>query len=89
MQCDIRSEEQIKKSIEKVVEVFGGIDILVNNASALDWKGTMDQDLKKYDLMHGVILKGTFATTKYCLPHLLKSSNPHILNICFPPGHYD
>lgn len=48
----------------------------------------MDQDLKKYDLMHEVILRGTFAVTKYCLPYLLKSSNPHILNICSPPGHY-
>ena len=68
--------------------MFGGIDILVNNASALDWSRTIDQSMKKFDLMHSIIVRGTFMTSKYCLPHLLKAKNPHILNITTPPGHY-
>ena len=88
MQCDIRFEDNVKKSIDKVVEVFGGIDILINNASALDWNDPLNLPMKKFDLMHQIIVRGTFMTMKYCIPHLLKSSNPHILNITIPPDHY-
>ena len=78
----------MKKSIDKVVETFGGIDILVNNASALDWSNSIDLPMKKFDLMYQVVVRATFMTSKYCLPHLLKASNPHILNITIPPDFY-
>lgn len=66
------------------METFGGIDILVNNASAINLVGTVDQSMKKYDLMHQINIRGTFMVSKYCLPHLLKSKNPHILNLSPP-----
>ena len=84
MQCDIRSEESVKECVEKVVARFGGIDILINNASAISLVGTIDQSMKKYDLMHQINIRGTFMTSKYCLPHLLKAKNPHILNLSPP-----
>jgi citronellol/citronellal dehydrogenase len=84
LQCDIRNEERVKECIAKVVETFGGIDILVNNASAINLVGTIDQSMKKYDLMHQINIRGTFMVSKYCLPHLLKSKNPHILNLSPP-----
>ena len=71
-----------------MVEKFGGIDILINNASALDWSNTIDLSMKKFDLMHQIVVRATFMTSKYCLPYLLKSSNPHILNITIPPDFY-
>lgn len=70
------------------METFGGIDILINNASAINLVGTIDQSMKKYDLMHQINIRGTFMVSKYCLPHLLKSSNPHILNLS-PPLNMD
>ena len=86
--CDIRSEEQVKEAIEKAVARFGGIDILVNNASAISLTSTLDTDMKKYDLMHQINLRGTYMVSKYAAPHLLKSAqagrNPHILNISPP-----
>lgn len=78
--ADIRSEEQVRAAVDKTVETFGGIDILVNNASAISLTGTIDTPMKRYDLMHGVNIRGTFLCSKYCLPHLLKAENPHILN---------
>lgn len=78
--ADIRFEEQVRAAVEKTVETFGGIDILVNNASAIHLAGTIDTPMKRYDLMHGVNIRGTFLCSKYCLPHLLKAENPHILN---------
>ena len=84
MQCDIRSEESVKECIQKVVDNFGGIDILINNASAINLIGTIDQSMKKYDLMHQINIRGTFMVSKYCLPHLLKAQNPHVLNISPP-----
>jgi len=81
---DIRMEEQIRAAVEEAVRTFGGIDILVNNASAISLTGTADTPLKRYDLMHGVNARGTFACSQACLPHLAKASNPHILNISPP-----
>jgi citronellol/citronellal dehydrogenase len=77
---DIRDEQQIAAAVAKAVETFGGIDILVNNASAISLTGTVDTPMKRYDLMHGINTRGTFACSQACIPHLKKSSNPHILN---------
>ena len=77
---DIRDEAQIAAAVAKAVEKFGGIDILVNNASAISVTGTVDTPMKRYDLMHSVNVRGTFACSQACIPHLKRSSNPHILN---------
>ena len=77
---DIRDEAQIAAAVAKAVETFGGIDILINNASAISLTGTAATTMKRYDLMHGVNTRGTFACSQACLPHLRKASNPHILN---------
>ena len=76
---DIRNENQVLAAVQKTVETFGGIDILVNNASAISLTGTVATPMKRYDLMHGVNTRGTFACSQACIPHLKKSSNPHIL----------
>ncbi|WP_375745629.1 NAD(P)-dependent oxidoreductase [Corallococcus interemptor] len=77
---DIRDEAQIHAAVARAVETFGGIDILVNNASAISLTGTLDTPLKRFDLMHGINTRGTFACSQACIPYLKKSSNPHILN---------
>ncbi len=82
--CDVRSEDQIQTAIEQTIATFGGIDILVNNASALFLAGTLKTPAKRYDLVHSVNVRGTFLTSQACLPHLQKSSNPHILNLAPP-----
>jgi citronellol/citronellal dehydrogenase len=81
---DIRFEDQIQRAVEQAIATFGGIDILVNNASAISLTGTLATPLKRYDLMQQVNVRGTFACSQACLPHLLKSLNPHILNISPP-----
>jgi citronellol/citronellal dehydrogenase len=81
---DIRSEDEIKAAVELAVQTFGGIDILVNNASAISLTGTLQTDMKRFDLMHQINLRGTFFVSKICLPYLLKSANPHILNLSPP-----
>ncbi|MEW6736900.1 MAG: NAD(P)-dependent oxidoreductase [Acidobacteriota bacterium] len=81
---DIRFEDQIKTAVEKAVATFGGIDILVNNASAINPSGTLETPMKRYDLMHQINTRGTFACSQACLPYLFKSDNPHILNISPP-----
>ena len=83
---DVRIESQVDQAIEAAVSCFGGIDILVNNASAISLTRTLDTPMKRYDLMHEVNARGTFLCSQKALPHLLKSSNPHILNIA-PPLH--
>jgi len=85
---DIRFEEQVQWAVDKTVAEFGGIDILVNNASAIALAGTLETPMKRYDLMHTVNTRGTFITSKLCLPHLLRAENPHILNIS-PPLNFD
>jgi citronellol/citronellal dehydrogenase len=82
--CDIREEAQVAKAVAQTVERFGGIDICVNNASAIQLTGTADTDMKRYDLMNQVNARGTFLTGKMCLPHLKKAQNPHILTLSPP-----
>src|SRR5690242_5089879 len=72
---DVRDEAQIAASVAKAVETFGGIDILVNNASAISLSGTVATPMKRYDLMHSVNTRGTFACSQACIPHLKKSKN--------------
>ncbi|RMH42029.1 MAG: NAD(P)-dependent oxidoreductase [Deltaproteobacteria bacterium] len=81
---DIRFEDQVEAAVAKTVETFGGIDILVNNASAISPTGTLQTPMKKFDLMHSVNARGTFLCSQKCIPHLKKSDNPHILNISPP-----
>lgn len=81
---DIRDEQQIGDAVQKAVDTFGGIDILVNNASAISLTGTLETHMKKVDLMLGINLRGTYLTSKLVIPHLLKSRNPHILNLSPP-----
>ena len=88
VQCDIRFEEQIQNVINKAVEKFGGIDILVNNASAISLTATEQTEPKRFDLMHDINVRGTFFVTKACIPHLKKSANPHILTLS-PPINLD
>jgi citronellol/citronellal dehydrogenase len=78
--CDIRDEAQIAAAVAQTVQRFGGIDILVNNASAISLTGTAETTAKRYDLMHQVNVRGTFLCSQACLPHLKKAQNPHILN---------
>jgi citronellol/citronellal dehydrogenase len=82
--CDIRDEEQVRQAVNSGVVEFGGIDICINNASAIQLTNTLQTDMKRYDLMHQVNSRGTFLVSKACLPHLLKSDNPHILNLSPP-----
>jgi len=81
---DVRSEEQIADAVKKTVEKFGGVDVLVNNASAISLTGTLQTPMKRFDLMHQINTRGTFACSQACLPHLLKAKNPHILNLSPP-----
>ncbi|CAI6365114.1 unnamed protein product [Macrosiphum euphorbiae] len=81
---DVRNEIQIFDAVKKAVDVFGGIDIVINNASAISLTGTLDTDMKRYDLMHSVNTRGTFLVSKICLPYLKKSKHAHILNISPP-----
>jgi citronellol/citronellal dehydrogenase len=81
---DVREEASVQSAVDKAVETFGGIDICVNNASAISLTGTLSTDMKRYDLMHQINGRGTFLTSKICLPHLKKSANPHILALSPP-----
>jgi len=81
---DIRDEEAVKNSVEEAVKTFGGIDILVNNASAISLTGTLDTPMKKYDLMNSINTRGTYLCSQACIPYLKQSKNPHILNISPP-----
>jgi len=81
---DIRSEEQVCSAVEQAVQHFGGIDILVNNASAISLTGTLETPIKRFDLMIGVNVRGTFLCSQVCLPHLKKAANPHILTLSPP-----
>jgi citronellol/citronellal dehydrogenase len=81
---DIRSEEQVAAAVEKTVRAFGGIDVLVNNASAIHLTPTPATPMKRFDLMHQVNTRGTFVCSQACHPHLARATNPHILNISPP-----
>lgn len=88
IQLDIRYEESIQQAVKTAVDTFGGIDILVNNASAINLSPTEQTEAKRFDLMHGINIRGTFLMSKACIPYLQKSSNPHILNLS-PPLNMD
>ena len=82
--CDIRSEEQVNAAVAEGVRRFGGIDICVNNASAIYLKGTLDTEVKRFDLMAQVNARGTWLVSKACLPHLKRAANPHVLMLSPP-----
>jgi citronellol/citronellal dehydrogenase len=82
--CDIRDEAQVAGAIDKTAAHFGGIDIVVNNASAIQLTRTPDTDMKRFDLMHQINTRGTFMVSKYAIPHLERAKNPHILAISPP-----
>lgn len=82
--CDIREEERVDAAVAATVARFGGIDICLNNASAVRLTGILDTPVKRYDLINEVNVRGTFLVTQKCLPHLLKADNPHILAISPP-----
>ena len=82
--CDVRYEEQLEEAVNKGADHFGGIDICVNNASAIQLTNTLQTDMKRYDLMNQINARGTFLTSKKCIPFLLKAENPHILNLSPP-----
>ena len=84
VKTDIRVENQIAEAVRQTEERFGGIDILINNASAISLTPTLQTPMKRYDLMHQVNARGTFAVSQACLPHLLQAANPHILNLSPP-----
>lgn len=82
--CDIRFEDQVVAAVERGVNRFGGIDICVNNASAISLTGTLDTDLKRFDLMHQINARGTWLVSKACIPHLKRAVNPHVLMLSPP-----
>jgi len=82
--CDIRDEAAVEAAVARTVEAFGGIDAVVNNASAISLTGTLQTDMTRYDLMTGVNSRGTFVVTRACLPHLLKAPRPHVLTLAPP-----
>jgi citronellol/citronellal dehydrogenase len=82
--CDIRFDDQVEAAMQKTAETFGGVDILINNASAIDLRGVDKLDMKRFDLMHQINARGTYLCCKAVLPHLRKSDNPHILTLSPP-----
>src|ERR1700737_3404184 len=82
--CDIRDEAQVIAAVDKTVAEFGGIDICVHNASANSLAASQTTDMKRFDLMMGINTRGTFMVSKYCIPHLKKADNPHILMLSPP-----
>lgn len=85
VQLDVRDEEQIAAAVARAVSTFGGIDVLVNNASAISLTGTADTPMKRFDLLFAVNVRATFACTQACLPYLRAAANPHVLNLAPPP----
>jgi len=86
VKCDIREEDDVRAAVDATIAHFGGIDILVNNASAIWLRGALDTPMKRFDLMNQVNARGSFLCAQACLPHLLKSANPHILTLAPPPS---
>ena len=82
--CDIRFEDQVQTAVDATVRAFGGIDICVNNASAITLTSTEMTEMKRYDLMHQINARGTFLVSKLCVPHLKKADNPHVLMLSPP-----
>lgn len=88
VQVDIRNEEQIQNMVQQAVEKFGGIDVVINNASAIQLTGTEQTETKRFDLMQSINVRGTFLVVKHCLPYLRKGKNPHIITLS-PPVNLD
>ena len=88
VKCDIRDELQIQEAVDKAVETFGGIDVLINNASAISLTSTEKTEPKRFDLMHDINVRGTFFMSRACIPHLKKSANAHIITLS-PPLNMD
>src|SRR6185436_13322444 len=84
LQCDIRFEQQVQHVVEQAVAKFGGIDVLVNNASAISLTNTEQTEPKRFDLMYDINVRGTFFACKACIPFLKKAANPHIINLSPP-----
>ncbi len=82
--CDIRFEDQVSAAVEACAAKFGGIDICVNNASAIQLTGTLQTDMKRYDLMNGINARGTYLVSRTCIPHLKRAANPHVLMLSPP-----
>lgn len=82
--CDIRHEHQVERAVARTVAHFGGIDICINNASAIALTGTLDTPMKRFDLMHQINTRGTYLVSQKCIPHLRKAKNPHVLNLAPP-----
>jgi len=82
--CDIRFEEQVANAVSQCVARFGGIDICVNNASAIQLTGTLETDMKRFDLMHQINTRGTYLVSRACIPHLKTAANPHVLMLSPP-----
>ena len=82
--CDIRYEEQVEAAVEEAASKFGGIDICINNASAIHLTDTVNTPMKRYDLMHNINVRGTFMLSQKCIPHLKNGDNPHILTLSPP-----
>jgi citronellol/citronellal dehydrogenase len=82
--CDIRIESQVEEAVAQAADEFGGIDICVNNASAISLTPTLETPMRRFDLMHQVNTRGTFLVSKTCIPHLVRAANPHILNLSPP-----
>jgi len=82
--CDIRYEEQVEAAVEEAASKFGGIDICINNASAIHLTDTVNTPMKRYDLMHNINVRGTFMLSQKCIPHLIKGDNSHILTLSPP-----
>ena len=81
---DIRNDAQVADAVARTVKTFGGIDILINNASAISLTNTPETDMKRFDLMHQINTRGTYLCSKLCIPHLARSENPHILMLSPP-----
>ncbi len=84
LECDIRFEQQIEAAVARTVEAFGGVDVCVNNASAISLTPTLQTDAKRYDLMHQINSRGTFMVSRACIPHLRRAANPHVLMLSPP-----
>jgi citronellol/citronellal dehydrogenase len=82
--CDVRFEDQVSAAVEQCAAKFGGVDICVNNASAIQLTGTLQTDMKRYDLMNGINARGTYLVSRTCIPYLKKASNPHVLMLSPP-----
>jgi citronellol/citronellal dehydrogenase len=84
LRVDIRDQLAVEDAVQQAVDRFGAIDICINNASAISMTGTLETDMRRYDLMHAINARGTYLVSRACLPHLLKAANPHVLNLSPP-----